>query len=221
VRVILGSGSFDWNDTRLTAAALALFSFSLVAQAISLLIVRAFYAGGNTRTPFFITVISSMATVAAGLSLYVWFLASPPFASFAEGFLRVQGTVGAEVLMLALGYSLIQTLHAVWLLASFMRMHGLRLHTLAGTFIRSLIAGMGGGLVAYIVLYVTTLVLNTENLAGILVQGGLAGIAGLGFTAFLLFLLHSPELHELSITVHRRLSSVRMPATDKVDTLGL
>jgi putative peptidoglycan lipid II flippase len=44
VRVVLGSGAFDWTDTRLTAAALAIFSFGLAAQGITLLLVRGYYA---------------------------------------------------------------------------------------------------------------------------------------------------------------------------------
>ncbi|MCF7835993.1 MAG: hypothetical protein K9M15_02635 [Candidatus Marinimicrobia bacterium] len=42
VRVVLGAGVFSWADTRLTAATLALFSFSLFAQVVIFLLVRAF-----------------------------------------------------------------------------------------------------------------------------------------------------------------------------------
>src|SRR5690606_25115168 len=52
VRVILGTGNFDWSDTRLTAAALALFIISVVAQSIVLLLIRAYYAAGRTWKPF-------------------------------------------------------------------------------------------------------------------------------------------------------------------------
>ncbi len=51
VRTILGSGAFDWTATRLTAAALALFAISVVAQNLVLLLTRAFYAMGRTRLP--------------------------------------------------------------------------------------------------------------------------------------------------------------------------
>jgi len=44
VRVLLGSGEFDWSDPRLTAAVLAVFVISLTAQAILLLLTRAFSA---------------------------------------------------------------------------------------------------------------------------------------------------------------------------------
>ncbi|NEN93569.1 MAG: oligosaccharide flippase family protein, partial [Okeania sp. SIO3H1] len=40
VRVLLGSGAFDWTDTRLTAAVLAVFAVSLAAQALLLLLIR-------------------------------------------------------------------------------------------------------------------------------------------------------------------------------------
>ncbi|MBM3261641.1 hypothetical protein FJY93_04475, partial [Candidatus Kaiserbacteria bacterium] len=53
VRVILGAGSFDWNATRLTAAALAIFVIALTAQSITLLIARTYYASGNTKKPLF------------------------------------------------------------------------------------------------------------------------------------------------------------------------
>ena len=49
VRSVLGSGAFDWADTKLTAAALALFSISLIAQSLNLLFVRGYYASGNTK----------------------------------------------------------------------------------------------------------------------------------------------------------------------------
>ena len=52
VRTILGSGRFNWYDTRLTAAALAIFAASVVFQNMTLLFVRAYYATGNTKKPF-------------------------------------------------------------------------------------------------------------------------------------------------------------------------
>ena len=66
VRVILGSGAFDWTDTRLTAAAFALFSISLVAQGLTLLIVRAYYAAGRSFVPFFVSSLVAVLTVALG-----------------------------------------------------------------------------------------------------------------------------------------------------------
>lgn len=52
VRIILGSGNFGWTDTRLTAAAFGIFSLSLVAQGLTPLLARSFYALQDTATPF-------------------------------------------------------------------------------------------------------------------------------------------------------------------------
>jgi len=59
VRTILGSGEFDWSDTRLTAAALAVFVVSILAQALQLLFVRAYYAAGRTMVPLVVNIGSA------------------------------------------------------------------------------------------------------------------------------------------------------------------
>ena len=63
VRTVLGSGAFDWSDTRLTAASLALFAVSVVAQSAILLLTRAYYAAGKTRAPLFIAFGGALITV--------------------------------------------------------------------------------------------------------------------------------------------------------------
>jgi putative peptidoglycan lipid II flippase len=66
VRVILGAGRFNWDQTRLTAAALAIFVASVVFQNITLLFVRAYYATGNTKKPFIAKFINAATTVIFG-----------------------------------------------------------------------------------------------------------------------------------------------------------
>lgn len=69
VRVVLGSGDFDWNDTTLTFTALGIFAMSLWAQSIIPLLARTFYAIHNTKTPFFIAIVSEVVNV--GLALFL------------------------------------------------------------------------------------------------------------------------------------------------------
>ena len=57
VRVVLGSGKFDWSDTILTFQCLGVFAASLFAQSTIPLLARSFYALQNTKTPFFIALI--------------------------------------------------------------------------------------------------------------------------------------------------------------------
>lgn len=54
VRVILGSGQFNWEDTIVTFNVLALLSVSLFAQSLIPLFTRGFFALQNTKTPLYI-----------------------------------------------------------------------------------------------------------------------------------------------------------------------
>ena len=65
VRLLYGSGKFDWNDTTMTALTLGAFSISILAQGLIPLVSKAFYALKNTRTPMYI----SLATVALSILL--------------------------------------------------------------------------------------------------------------------------------------------------------
>ena len=51
VRVVLGSGNFDWFATRLTAGVLAIFVLSTLFQSIQLFLSRSLYAFGKTKLP--------------------------------------------------------------------------------------------------------------------------------------------------------------------------
>lgn len=57
VRLSYGSGAFDWNDTLITAWCLALFSLSILAQTLYLIILRAFYALQETWLPLVATLV--------------------------------------------------------------------------------------------------------------------------------------------------------------------
>ncbi len=58
VRVLLGSGNFDWQATRLTSNALGIFAISIFAQSLAPLFSRAFYAMHNTLKPVLIGLCS-------------------------------------------------------------------------------------------------------------------------------------------------------------------
>jgi putative peptidoglycan lipid II flippase len=69
VRIILGAGKFDWEDTILTFQALGIFSLSLFAQSIIPLLARTFYAIHDTKTPFFVGIFSEAANLLLALTL--------------------------------------------------------------------------------------------------------------------------------------------------------
>jgi len=64
VRVILGAGQFDWEDTILTFETLEILAFSLFAQSLIPLFVRAFFAIQDTKTPFYTALVSAFIQIA-------------------------------------------------------------------------------------------------------------------------------------------------------------
>ncbi len=58
IRLILGSGKFGWQDTKMAALTLGWFSVSLIAQGLIPLFSKAFYAKHDTKTPTILSVIS-------------------------------------------------------------------------------------------------------------------------------------------------------------------
>lgn len=70
VRLVFGASQFNWEATVLTGATLAFLAIGLSAQAISLLLVRGFYALKDTKTP----VIVSLVVVLLNVILSVYFI---------------------------------------------------------------------------------------------------------------------------------------------------
>lgn len=58
VRVFLGAGQFNWEDTILTFNVLGIMVISLFAQSIAQLLNRAFYAINDTKSPFYVDLAS-------------------------------------------------------------------------------------------------------------------------------------------------------------------
>ena len=62
-KVVPGSGAFDWSDTRLTAAAVAIFVLSLISQSLVLLFIRGYYAASQTVKPLIFSIFSAALTI--------------------------------------------------------------------------------------------------------------------------------------------------------------
>ena len=205
VRVLLGSGSFDWADTRLTAAALAIFVVSLLAQSILLLIVRAFYAGGFTRLPLIVTFIGTFFSATCAYGLYVWFQYSPVSQVFFTSLFRLENVAGSEVLMLPLGYTIGVILEVLLMLYFAARTFGMELRSLAQPFTVAVVASLTGGLFAYATLLFVVEGVNQNTFMGIMIQGAVAGLFGLVGVVIAYRLLASPEMHEIYMALRGRL----------------
>ena len=197
VRVILGSGSFNWQDTRLTAACLALFTLSLFGQSLELLLIRAYYAAGKTRKPLFINLISSFVTILSPFLLLKVFANVETFRFFFESLFKVSGIEGTAVMMLPLGYTIGTIFNVAMLWIIFERdFRGFTKRT-AMVLVHSLGAGVIGAFFAYIGLNIFALVFNLTTSMGVFLQGFFAGIIGIAVTILIYKLLGTRELDEV------------------------
>ncbi|MEK7091794.1 MAG: lipid II flippase MurJ, partial [Patescibacteria group bacterium] len=197
VRVVLGSGHFDWSATRLTAACLAIFAVSVIAQSLILLFVRAYYAAGETRTPLLINSISSLGTILLAFGLWRLFQVWPVLHLTLENILRLKGLPGTEVLILPLAFSIgaIVNLGILWW--AFERRFTSIWRDLENVGSQSLAASLFGGFVAYNLLNLFSLYYQLDTFWSVFGQGALAGIVGLIAWASVLIFLKSEELAEL------------------------
>ncbi|MDA8596891.1 MATE family efflux transporter [Candidatus Pacebacteria bacterium] len=205
VRVILGSGAFDWSDTRLTAAVLALLALSLVAQAVSLLAIRAFYAGGYTRIPFYTSILGAGLAVLAAIGLLELYTNSEQFRYALTSLLRVDDVPGSEVLVLGLGYAIGVTVQGLLLFVLLAQTFTVKLGWLPMHVLRSLAAALLGGAAAYATLNFIVVGINPETFIGIFIQGLFAGIMGVIGIIVGYALLNSPELWEVQQSFKKRL----------------
>jgi len=212
VRVILGSGAFNWDDTRLTAAVLAILAISLVAQAINLLFIRALYAGGHTRSPLIIAGGGFVASVAMAYLFYNSFLAHEGVRTVFEYVFRVKGVPGTEVLMIAVAYSISVIGQSLFLATTIIRYYHVTLHWVKERLFKSVVAATIGGATAYVTLNSVVFGINGERFLGIVLQGGVAGVFGVIAIIWAYYVLKMPEFFEVKDTLHRRVFKIKTPA---------
>ena len=205
VRVILGSGAFDWNATRLTAALLSVFIISLTAQAAVYLLARAYYAAGNTKQPLLQALLSVGVSVASSVILLYLFGRFESFRFFIESLLRVADVPGTSVLMLALGYSLGALAQAAFSLRVFFKDFDTPLFPLMRTMGRASAASIIGGFAAYSGLTVMGNFVDINTFTGIFTQGFVGGVCGILVILLVLSALNSPELREIKDALMRHL----------------
>jgi putative peptidoglycan lipid II flippase len=194
VRVILGSGSFSWDNTRLVAASLAIFSISVLAQGMIALLSRAYYANGNTRKPLLINLFSSVLIVFFAIHLTNLFHQNELFKDFLESLLKVENIPGTEILILPLAYSL-GTIINFLLQWFFIKRDFLQKEDFIGvTFFQSLGASFFLGITTYFFLNILSPIFGTFTFWGIFLQGFISGILGILVALVILYLLKNKEL---------------------------
>ena len=211
VRVILGTGSFSWNDTRLVAASLAIFSVSIISQAMVPLFSRVYYAAGDTKRPLSVNLFCSILIIIFSFVFLRIFENFAYFRYFIESLLKVSDVPGTEVLMLPLAYSLGTTinfiLHWYFVKRDFLKKGE---SFIAKTSFQSLGASFFIGFTAYLGLNLFSSVFDITTGWGVFLQGFISGVAGILAGVLVLYLLKNEELKELFQTLKTKFWKIRI-----------
>ncbi len=203
VRVILGTGAFSWNDTRLTAALLACFALSLISQSVILIFSRAYYAAHETLTPIMVNVSAALVAALAAYYGVIWVGSTDLPRFFIEVLFRVGDVPGTPAIIIPLAYSLVMIVASFVFAFLFARKFAYESrtgNTLLVSFASSVIAGAS----AYGTLQLLGPLLPTATFVGLLTQGASAGIVGLVAWIATLYLLKSAELEEIRAMLHKQ-----------------
>lgn len=217
VRVVLGSGSFDWTDTRLTAASLALFSVALAAQGLTLLLVRGYYAAGKTRAPVVITFCTSVLTIGLAYAL-VHVFDDRVLLSGLERLMRVSGVPGSAVLALSFAYALSATIGCAVLVAHFERNFGGFLERQYRTIVDGIIAAIAGGAAAYTMLAILGDISPLSTFMQVLITGVTAGCVGLIAIGITYHVLGNREFEETVRALSRRMRIAPVASAEDVSS---
>lgn len=195
VRIILGTGQFGWLETRLTAASLGIFSFSILAFSLIPFLARTFFSFQDTKTPVKIGIFSMVLNIILCF-LFVWLLGFPNvFQDFMVNFLKLQGIKNIEVIGLALALSISGIFQSSLLLIFLRKKFGAVLFKkIWSSYKKIILASFIMGFFIYLTLYFTALIINLQTFLGVLFQLIIAVIIGSIVYLLTSYLLGSAEL---------------------------
>ncbi len=201
VRIVLGTGEFGWLETRLTAASLGVFSLGILAGALIPVLVRAFFALQDTKTPVIIGISSMIVNV--GFSFFFVYLLG-----FSNGFrdlfvtvLDLQGIDNIKIIGLPLALSLAAVFQLVLLLIFFNKKIGdFRIKQILKSLIKISIAAIIMFVFAYFIRQISVMFVNLETFKGVFYQAVFSFLIGCLVYFFITFILKSPEIKIIKLS---------------------
>ena len=205
VRIILGTGQFGWLDTRLTAAALGIFSFGIFAQSLIPLISRAFYSFHNTKTPVIISLWSIGLNILSSFT-FIWILKEKNiFSDFVSRFLKLGGISDFSVIGLPIAFVIAGVLNFLLLLKYFdKKISFWQPKFILNSLVKILISCIFMSFTIYALLYCLNLFVNTRTFIGIFIQAVGAAFGGIVIYFVVSLLLKSSEVPAIIRKIFRK-----------------
>jgi len=205
IRLILGTGQFSWEDTRLTAACLGVFCLSVLTESLIALLCRAFFSLQDTKTPVLIGMVSVLSNIVLCL-LFIFLLSYPNFFRQAVvEVLRLQNIQNIEVVSLPLGLSLASIIQFCLLLFFFRKkIGGFEIKDIVCSLKKVLIAGSLMGVCSYAVRVASAGFVDMQRFWGVFLQAACAAVVGVSVYLIVANFLRSPEIHTIKTSLLRQ-----------------
>lgn len=199
VRVVLGAGKFDWEDTVLTFQTLGILAVSLFAQALIPLLTRSFYALHNTKTPFYIALVSE----AVNIGLVILLIGK------------------YAVLGLAIAFAAASIVNMI-LLSIFLRryMGFIRNKIILVSISKVIIASIAAGFIIQLSKYVIDNLINIDTFVGIFSQLAISALAGGLVFVGLCALLNVEEFYYFKHSLTKRFLQAKEKITETTNEVG-
>ena len=211
VRVVLGTGAFNWDATLLTSALLAVLSVGIVAQGLVILFSRALYAARQSWRPFFYQLAGGALTV----FLAITFLraGNSELPSSLASLLRVEDVQGTAIVLVALSATIGQIFLAILSLIALRTIAPGLTRMLWRPFIDGCVAAFAGGMAAYMTLAFEGGIAPLTTLVSVFIQGFVAGIVGLVVAGIALFIVENEEFRIVTNALGKLVRAPRAPST--------
>jgi putative peptidoglycan lipid II flippase len=184
VRVILGSGQFNWEDTVLTFETLGFLTISLFAQCLIPLLARSFYAIQNTKIPFYV----ALASEAVNIALVILLIGKYQVAGLAIAF------SSASIVNMLLLFIILRK-----------KMGNLDEKNIVDTTIRIILASAIAGLVIQIFKYFINHIANIDTFLGIFFQLFISGGIGIATFIFMSYVFQIEEFFHFKNSISKKL----------------
>lgn len=219
IRVVFGTGEFNWENTTLTIDTLGFFAISLFAQACLPLLVRVFYARHDSKTPFFIGLISVVLNV--GLSLWL------PKIEVCKEIILANGQVAAHcaplgIAGLALAFSIanIVNFFLLWIMIR-LELGNMDEKRILVSVAKFSAAAFAAGVVVQGMKLIVWPYIDMTRLWGVFTQGFIAGVSGILVYIAFCSLFRSEELYSFWEAIKRRLPKQKVVTGDRGEARGI
>lgn len=200
IRIVYGSGNFNWRDTILTMDTLGFFVLSLFAQASIPLLVRVFYARRDSWRPFYLGMISVVVNVILAFIL--------------------RPHLGVAGLALAFSIASILNFLLLWLVL-YQQIGSLDLTKILKSVIKFSASAIAAGAMVQVLKLAIWPFIDMTTFWGVFIQLVVAGTGGAFTYLFFCYLLKSEELDSAMKVLTRRLPWKKAKINSQDEARGL